>query len=98
MCLFTDYSESSPKAVLLHNGNSSSTGHSEHLQESYDDLSMVLEKIYHQGHRWMVCGEFKMQMTVGSAGTQNTPASYACRTVESETSIGTNLSGQIEVP
>ncbi|GBM81508.1 hypothetical protein AVEN_227764-1 [Araneus ventricosus] len=51
------------KAVLLHSGNSFASlplGHSLHLEENYNDLSMILEKINYQEFRWMVCGDFKM--------------------------------------
>ncbi|GBN21312.1 hypothetical protein AVEN_108174-1 [Araneus ventricosus] len=46
--LFIDSSKTRLKAVLLHNGNSFSSlplGHSVHLEENYNDLSMILEKI-----------------------------------------------------
>lgn len=61
--LFIDSSKTSLKAVLLHNGNklaSLPVGHSVHLEESYNDLAMILEKIKYQEHRWMVCGDFKI--------------------------------------
>ncbi|GBN41487.1 hypothetical protein AVEN_140492-1 [Araneus ventricosus] len=61
--LFIDSSETSLKAVLLHNGNSFTLlplGHSVHLEENYNDLSMILEKINYQEHHWMVYGDFKM--------------------------------------
>ncbi|GBN64302.1 hypothetical protein AVEN_111376-1, partial [Araneus ventricosus] len=34
--------------------------HSVHLEENYNDLYMILEKINYEEHRWMVCGDFKM--------------------------------------
>ncbi|GBO32087.1 hypothetical protein AVEN_42455-1 [Araneus ventricosus] len=52
-----------PKAVLLHNDNSIASlplGHSLQLEETYNDLTMILEKINDQEHRWMVCGDFKL--------------------------------------
>ncbi|GBN48915.1 hypothetical protein AVEN_150706-1 [Araneus ventricosus] len=61
--LLIDSSETSLKAVLLHNGNSFASlpfGHSAHLAENYNDLSMILEKINYQEYRWMICGDFKM--------------------------------------
>ncbi|GBL83796.1 hypothetical protein AVEN_132681-1 [Araneus ventricosus] len=61
--LFIDSSKTSLKAALLSNGNSFTSlplGHSVHLEENYNDLSMILEKINYQEHRWMVCGDFKM--------------------------------------
>ncbi|GBM63266.1 hypothetical protein AVEN_110949-1 [Araneus ventricosus] len=60
--LFIDSSKISLKAVLLHNGNSFASlplGHSLHLGENYNDLSIILEKINYQ-HRSMVCGDFKI--------------------------------------
>ncbi|GBM25033.1 hypothetical protein AVEN_50368-1 [Araneus ventricosus] len=62
-CLFIDSSKASLKAVLLHNGNSFASlflGYSVHLEENYNDLSMILEKINYHEHRCMVCGDFKM--------------------------------------
>ncbi|GBN00048.1 hypothetical protein AVEN_192954-1 [Araneus ventricosus] len=62
-CLFIDSSKTSLKTVLLHNGNSFASlplGHSVHLEENYNDLSMILEKINYHEHRWMVCRDFKM--------------------------------------
>ncbi|GBN42456.1 hypothetical protein AVEN_265217-1 [Araneus ventricosus] len=55
--LFIDSSKTSFKAVLLPNGNSFTSlplGHSVHLEENYNDLSMTFEKINYQEHRWMV--------------------------------------------
>ncbi|GBN54382.1 hypothetical protein AVEN_89011-1 [Araneus ventricosus] len=62
-CLFIDSFKTGLKAVLLHNGNSFASlplGHSVHLEENYNDFSMILEKINYQEHRWTVCGYFKM--------------------------------------
>ncbi|GBL65862.1 hypothetical protein AVEN_6514-1, partial [Araneus ventricosus] len=52
--LFIDSSKASLKAHLLQNGNSFASlhfGHSVHLDENYNDLSMILEKINYQEHR-----------------------------------------------
>ncbi|GBM11066.1 hypothetical protein AVEN_259757-1 [Araneus ventricosus] len=46
--LFIDSSKASLKAILLHNGKSFASfplGHSLHLEENCNDLSMILEKI-----------------------------------------------------
>ncbi|GBL84399.1 hypothetical protein AVEN_117166-1 [Araneus ventricosus] len=43
-----------------------------HLEENYDDLSMMLEKINYQEYRWMVCGDFKM-LTMLQAGYTKYP-------------------------
>ncbi|GBN75385.1 hypothetical protein AVEN_74442-1 [Araneus ventricosus] len=51
------------KAVLLHSGNSIASlplGHSLQLEENYNDLPLLLEKINYQEYRWMVYGDFKM--------------------------------------
>lgn len=61
--LFTDSSKTSLKAVLLHNGNVFAPlpmGHSVHMEENYNDLATILEKIKYQEHQWMVCGDFKI--------------------------------------
>ncbi|GBN51421.1 hypothetical protein AVEN_180577-1 [Araneus ventricosus] len=61
--IFIDSSKTSLKAVLLHNGNSFASfplGRSVHLEENYNDLYMILEKINYQEYHWMVCGDFKM--------------------------------------
>ncbi|GBN73404.1 hypothetical protein AVEN_261739-1 [Araneus ventricosus] len=60
--IFIYSSKISLKAVLLHTGNSFPSlplAHSLHLEENYNDLSMILEKNY-QEHRWIVCEDFKM--------------------------------------
>ncbi|GBM81514.1 hypothetical protein AVEN_227768-1 [Araneus ventricosus] len=46
--LFIDSSGTRLKEVLLHNGNSFASlplGHSIHLEDNYNDLSIILEKI-----------------------------------------------------
>ena len=61
--LFIDSSKTSLKAVLLHNGNkfaSLPVGHSVHMDENYNDLATILEKIKYQDNQWMVCGDFKI--------------------------------------
>ncbi|GBL75050.1 hypothetical protein AVEN_243837-1 [Araneus ventricosus] len=61
--LFIDSSKTSLKTALLPNGNSFTSlplGHSVHLEENYNDLSTILEKINYKEYRWMVCGDFKM--------------------------------------
>jgi hypothetical protein len=61
--LFTDSSKRSLKAALLHNGNNCTSmpiGHSAHLKESYENLELVLTKIGHSAHDWMIYGVLKM--------------------------------------
>ncbi|GBM86336.1 hypothetical protein AVEN_110590-1 [Araneus ventricosus] len=78
------------------------SGHSLHLEENYNDLSMILEKINYEEHRWMVCEDFKLLTMlfcwVSRQVTQNILASYVCETIEPETSIGPRLTGKFEVP
>ncbi|GBM13696.1 hypothetical protein AVEN_148214-1 [Araneus ventricosus] len=60
--LFIYSSKTSLKEVLLYIGNSFASlplGHV-HLEENYNDLSMILEKINYKEYRQMVCGDFKM--------------------------------------
>ncbi|GBO29865.1 hypothetical protein AVEN_175640-1 [Araneus ventricosus] len=61
--LFIDSSKANLKAVFLYNGNSFASlllGHSVHLEENYNEWSMILEKINYQEYRWMVCGDLRM--------------------------------------
>ncbi|GBL90549.1 hypothetical protein AVEN_179463-1 [Araneus ventricosus] len=51
-------------------------GHSVHLEENYNDLSMILEKIYYQESRWLVCGDFKMLIML--LGQQAGYTKYPC--------------------
>ncbi|GBN25264.1 hypothetical protein AVEN_272263-1 [Araneus ventricosus] len=77
--LFIESSETSLQAVLLHNSNSFASlhlGHSVLLEENYNDLSMILEKIKYQEHRWMVCGYFKILTML--LGHQKGYTKYPC--------------------
>jgi hypothetical protein len=61
--LFIDSSIQSLKAVLLHNGNvypSIPVAHSVHLNENYENVKNVLDKINYKNHMWDVIGDFKM--------------------------------------
>ncbi|GBL92881.1 hypothetical protein AVEN_54548-1 [Araneus ventricosus] len=61
--IFIGSSKTSLKTVSLQNGNSFASlplGHSVHLEENYNDLSVIPEKINYQEYRWMICGDFKM--------------------------------------
>ncbi|GBN23268.1 hypothetical protein AVEN_150591-1 [Araneus ventricosus] len=75
-------------------------GKSVHLEENYNAVSTILEKINYQKHRWMVYGDFKMlTMFLGQqAGYKKYPCFLCCGTVESETSIRPKLTGHLEVP
>ncbi|GBO11348.1 hypothetical protein AVEN_218456-1, partial [Araneus ventricosus] len=53
--LFIYSSKTSLKAILMHIGNSFASlplGHSVHLEENYNDLSMILEKIMSRDLHW----------------------------------------------
>ncbi|GBN97125.1 hypothetical protein AVEN_75177-1 [Araneus ventricosus] len=76
--LLIDSFKTSPKTVLLHNGNSFASlpfRHSVHL-ENYNDLSMILEKINYQENRWIVCGDFKRLIML--LGQQAGCTKYPC--------------------
>ncbi|GBN19643.1 hypothetical protein AVEN_6795-1 [Araneus ventricosus] len=47
-----------------------------HLEENYNDLSMILEKINYQERRWMVCGDFEMLTML--LGQQTGYTTYPC--------------------
>ena len=61
--LFIDSSQSSLKAVLLHNGNeleSLPLAHSVNLKENHKDLALMLQKIKYEEHGWIICDDFKI--------------------------------------
>ena len=61
--LFVDSSSVSLKAVLLHNGNRLSSipvAHSTHMEENYQNVKVLLEKINYEAHQWDVVGDFKV--------------------------------------
>ena len=61
--LFIDSFVRSLKAVLLHNGNikhSIPIAHSVHLNESYENIKIILEKIQYNDHQWSICGDLKI--------------------------------------
>lgn len=77
--IFIDSSKTSLKAVLLHNGNVFSSlpiGHSVHMEENYNVLATILEKIKYQEHQWMVCGDFKILTIL--LGQQGGYTKYPC--------------------
>ena len=62
-CLFIDSSKRSLKCVLLHNGKklgSIPIAHSTKMKEDYNTISLVLEKIKHHEHHWVICVDLKM--------------------------------------
>lgn len=75
-------------------------GNSVHWKENYIDLSLILEKVNYQEHKWIVCRYFKILiMLLGQqADYKKIPGSFACETVELKTSIEQKLTGFFEVP
>jgi hypothetical protein len=64
--LFIDSSKVSWKAVLLHHGNTTSVplAHAVHMQEMWENLQGLLQKIRYEYHRWNVCAELKVTAMV----------------------------------
>ncbi|GFV68944.1 uncharacterized protein TNCV_2954091 [Trichonephila clavipes] len=58
--LFINSSKRSLKAVLLHNGNLVLVGHSVHLEECYENLEFILNKLSYSDHKWTTCGDLKV--------------------------------------
>lgn len=61
--LFVDSSKRSFKAILLHNGNKFASipiAHSITLEEKYDNLAYILEKIKYDDHKWLICTDIKL--------------------------------------
>jgi hypothetical protein len=77
--LFIDSSKSSLKAVLLHNGNryaSVPVGYSVHMKETYDNMSLLLNKICYRQYNWSVCGDLKVITIL--MGMQTGYTKYCC--------------------
>ena len=61
--LFIDSSKLSLKAVLLHNGNtypSVPVGHSVHMNESYENMVILLNALNYDKYQWSICGDLKV--------------------------------------
>lgn len=61
--LFIDSSKRSLKCILLHNGNKYAgvpIAHSTKLKEEYCNISLVLNKIKYNDHKWQICVDLKM--------------------------------------
>ena len=57
--LFFDFSKRSLKAVLLNNGNKVALlpiADSVHLEETHENLKMLLQSIQYDKHKWSICG------------------------------------------
>ena len=61
--LFIDASNSSPKAVLLHNTNQFASiplAHLTRMNESYKNMKLLLGKLQYSSHTWKICVDFKV--------------------------------------
>ncbi|XP_066463509.1 uncharacterized protein [Eleutherodactylus coqui] len=61
--LFIDSSKTSLKAVLLHNGNEKPCipiAHSVHLNETHENMKILLEANDYKTHQWNICGDLKV--------------------------------------
>lgn len=61
--LFIDSSKRNLKGVLLHNGNQLASipiTHSINLEETYENLKLLPEKVQYPFYKWIVCGDLKM--------------------------------------
>lgn len=77
--LFIDSSKASLKAVLLHNGNmyaSVPVGYYSHLKETYETMSLLLEKIRYRDYNWNICGDLKVITIL--MGMQTGYTKYCC--------------------
>ena len=49
--------------MLLHNDNeydSIPIGHSVHMDERYENMSLFLQAIDYNRHKWVICGDLKV--------------------------------------
>jgi hypothetical protein len=88
--LFIDSSKRSLKAVLLHDGNnyeyaSLSIGQPVHLKEGYENLELVLTKIIHTTHGWMIYGDLKVLCML--LGQQVDYSKYPCFMCEWDSTV-----------
>lgn len=61
--LFIDSSKRSIKAVLLHNTNVYAPiplAHSTVMQEKYENIGVLFQKINYDTHQWQICGDLKI--------------------------------------
>lgn len=77
--LFIDSSYSALKAVLLHNGNEQPTvpvAYSTTMNETYDVMKFLLEKINYAEHKWKICADLKVVAIL--MGIQSGNVKYPC--------------------
>jgi len=77
--LFIDSSKKSIKAVLLHNTNVYAPvpiAHSVVMQEKYDNMQILLEKIQYKKNLWLICGDLKILTML--LGQQSGFTKYPC--------------------
>jgi len=77
--LFIDSSKRSIKAVLLHNTNVYAPipiAHSTVMEEKYDNMQILLEKIQYNKHSWLICGDLKIITML--LGQQSGFTKYPC--------------------
>ena len=77
--LFIDSSQSSLKAVLLHNGKtlpSIPLGHSVHEKESYENMKIMTEVINYDKFKWQISGDLKVIALL--LGLQRRFTKYCC--------------------
>ena len=77
--LFIDSLKRSLNCVLLHNSNryaSLPIGHLTKLKKNCNNVKMVLEKLDHDFHQWLICTDLKMVIFL--LGQKNGNAKYPC--------------------
>ncbi|ESO05370.1 hypothetical protein HELRODRAFT_171762 [Helobdella robusta] len=77
--LFIDSSKTCLKAVLLHNGNryaSIPIDYSTHMKETYETMSLLLQKIRYLEYNWTICCDLKVAAIL--TGLQAGYTKYCC--------------------
>jgi len=77
--LFIDSSKRSIKAVLLHNTNVYAPipiAHSTVMNEKYENMEILLQRIQYQKHLWQICGDLKIITLL--LGQQSGFTKYPC--------------------
>lgn len=80
--LFIDSSKRSIKAVLFHNTNVYAPipiAHSTVMQEKYENMQVLLQKIDYKNHQWQICGDLKIiTMLLGQQSGFTKHPCYLC--------------------